>query len=231
MTTPQPPYGPQRPWYPQPSPRGRGSRRNRNAILAIAGSLVILGAIALVLGGGKSPASSPAVPPSSPALATTAAPAVAAYTAELVSPRPYADPTFADTLDVNFTVTNVSKLAGTPVCTITASSPRGRYRGTDVLDEMDRIRAGQTIPMAAQVTISHRGARRSGTERRSPRAPARERLAWRWHSSSSSQPRTTGAWSAHPVSSPWSAPELPSSTGNSSNDPARKPGPKPLKRS
>jgi hypothetical protein len=58
---------------------------------------------------------------------------------------------------VFFTVTNVSKVAATPVCTIRASGRRGRYKGTDVLDEMDRIRAGQTIPMTAQVTISHPG--------------------------------------------------------------------------
>ena len=74
----------------------------------------------------------------------------------------------------------------------------------------------------ARPTRSSQPSPRSGTVPRSPRAPARGPPAWPWHSSSSSQPRTTGAWSTHRTWSPWSAPERPSSTASSSNDPARK---------
>ena len=70
----------------------------------------------------------------------------------------------------------------------------------------------------APPTRSSRRSPRSGTGPRSPRAPARGPPAWPWRSSSSSQPKTTGAWSTHRISSPWSAPERPSSTANSSND-------------
>jgi hypothetical protein len=54
--------------------------------------------------------------------------------------------------------------------------------------------------------------RAPGTGPRSPRAPACGPPGWPWHSSSSSQPRTTGAWSTHLTWSPWSAPEPSSAT-------------------
>ena len=67
----------------------------------------------------------------------------------------------------------------------------------------------------------------SGTGPRSPRARARGPPGWRWRSSSSKPRKTAGAPSTHPTWSPWSAPERPSSTAGSSNDPARTPNRKP----
>ena len=81
----------------------------------------------------------------------------------------------------------------------------------------------------ARRTRSSRPSRRSGTGPRSPRAPARGPPGWPWRSSSSSQRKTAGGPSTHPTSSPWSVPERPSSTANSSNDPARTPSRKQLK--
>ena len=54
------------------------------------------------------------------------------------------------------------------------------------------------------------------------KGPARGLPAWPWRSSSSSQPRTTGAWSMLRISSLWSVPERLSSTASSSNGPARR---------
>src|SRR5690242_18613782 len=80
-------------------------------------------------------------------------------------------------------------------------------------------------------TRSSRRSPRSGIAPRSPRGRAHGRRAWRWRSSSSSQPRTAGAPSTHPTSSPWSAPERPSPAANSSSGPVKRPSPKLPKRS
>ena len=84
--------------------------------------------------------------------------------------------------------------------------------------------------ICARRTRSNQLSRPSGTGLRSPRDPAREPRAWPWRSSSSSQRRTAGAPSTPPTSSPWSAPERPSSTENSPSGPARKAGKKPPKK-
>jgi hypothetical protein len=154
--------------------------RRRNAIIitaaAITGLLVVLGVIGAAIGPPKTshpvavattraavPArrATPVVPVQTPhAHSSKPAPARAdghpTYSARVVKPRPYADPTYPDTLDVFFVVTNTSKVAGTPECIISADSPGALHTGTDVLDHMERIGARKTIAMAAQVTITGR---------------------------------------------------------------------------
>jgi hypothetical protein len=113
----------------------------------------------LVLAGCGSVFATSSTPATTPAATHAPAAGHAVYKAAIVrgAQKPFA--LFADTLAFTFQVTNVSKTAGTPVCTIRASSPHGRYAGTDVLDEMDRLGPGQVKYLAGQVTITHNGAR------------------------------------------------------------------------
>jgi len=94
-------------------------------------------------------------------------------------------------------------------------------------DDLDQLLAFYDYPAEHWVHLRTTNPSRplppSGTGPRSPRAPDRGPPGWPWHSSSSNQPKTAGAWSTHRISSRWSAPERPSPTANSSNDPARSP--------
>jgi hypothetical protein len=105
----------------------------------------------------------------------------------------------------------------------------------NITDDLDQLLAFYDYPcehwVHLRTTNPSPPSRRSATAPRSPRDPAHGRPGWRWRSSSSSQHKTTGAWSTRPTWSPWSAPERRSSTASSSNDPGGKPNPKPLKRS
>lgn len=149
-------------FYQPPTPDHRRRNILITAAAVIAAPAFIIGAVSAVLSGndpaGRHAGATPAAA-SSPATATAhraGRPAGrASFTASVVKPTPYADPTYPGTLDLFFTVTNTSRVPGTPVCTITASSPDGRHHGTDVLDEMDRVGPGQTTAMAAMVQVSH----------------------------------------------------------------------------
>jgi transposase-like protein len=105
-----------------------------------------------------------------------------------------------------------------------------------IISDLDELLAFCDYPAGHWVHLrttnrSSQLSRRSGTARRSPRDPARGRPGWPWRSSSSSQHKTAGGPSMRCISSPWSAPAQRSSTGNSSNGPAKTTSRKPPKRS
>jgi hypothetical protein len=98
-------------------------------------------------------------PPSARPATATARPSATAtrragFTARIVKPKPYADPTFPDTLDVFFTVTNNGTAAASPECIVSADSPGALHTGTDVLEDVGRIGPGKTIPVTAEVKIT-----------------------------------------------------------------------------
>jgi transposase-like protein len=104
-----------------------------------------------------------------------------------------------------------------------------------ITDDLDQLLAFYNYPaehwVHLRTTNPSPPSPRSGTGPRSPKAPARGPPAWRWRSSSSNQRKTAGVPSTHPISSPWSAPERPSSTANSSSGRLRRSRKKLSKRS
>lgn len=63
------------------------------------------------------------------------------------------------TLAVTIQVTNTSKAAGTPQCTIQASDASGSYSGTDVATMRSQLAQGKTTTFVDDLTITSQGAR------------------------------------------------------------------------